>query len=149
MKKIIVLVVLSFLSVSINLIGCGQEKNNNVDITKNVNTFIENRDFGLSNKQNSQRVNYEVLEKTNYQEEKIYNNNISLYQTFSGKILSIDNKYVIFEPSEQYEETMGDKVMFFYNDNFPNLKIGDYIEGLYDGVILTSYPAQITPIEIK
>lgn len=84
---------------------------------------------------------------------KINNEQINEEQYFYGKIVEVNDSYIIVEPNEgQEERKSADKISIGlgeYNDVI--YMVGTNVKITYDGTIMESYPAQVkaTKIELK
>lgn len=84
---------------------------------------------------------------------KINNEQINEEQCFYGKIVEVNDSYIIVEPNEgQEERKSADKISIGlgeYNDVI--YMVGTNVKITYDGTIMESYPAQVkaTKIELK
>lgn len=70
--------------------------------------------------------------------------------SFSGSVIEVDNGSILVAPFEN-ESIMNtsDKIMCHMGDVAADVKVGDSVTITYNGVILESYPAQISVITIK
>ena len=84
---------------------------------------------------------------------KINNEQINEEQYFYGKIVEVNDSYIIVEPNEgQEERKSADKISIGLGEfNDVIYMVGTNVKITYDGTIMESYPAQVkaTKIELK
>ncbi len=79
------------------------------------------------------------------------NNNSNQKVTFNGKVLEVNENFIIVEPFEgEKERKSADKIQVStklkVDEPLPEIKKGSYVTIVYDGQIQETYPAQITNV---
>ncbi|OJF93087.1 DUF3221 domain-containing protein [Alkalibacterium sp. 20] len=71
------------------------------------------------------------------------------YPTFEGRIINVEESYIIVEPFEDEEiRRSGSEVSIRVEDDL-NFQVGDEVRVTHDGPIMESFPLQINLIEIE